>query len=1397
MTTCDDVTDCLAELAAGDPAAIDRCADHLAGCDACRDARHDAERAAAAVVRAGADYAPPGDLVDRVLARLDLTNASAADTLPGIVAPRPSQVVTKVEPVPAPSGVVNHRRMLVVAAASSAALAAGFGIYALSTVRHDTAPAQPIVETPIGALSSIDRAAADRSGGVSIHVGDSWRPLLAGASLPAGAELRTDDRTRATLDLADGTRLVLDHATTVAFAADEPRHVRIAAGRAVADVAHVDNRPAAFATPTATVDVVGTRFVLTAADAVTSVQVVRGAVVLRDTAGHREDVRAGEEGIVDHGALNVAAEPTVASAAAWAELEPDNAGSAAGSNAEPTAGLGSLRAYKPGEQRDRDWNLALAEHGVQVRIVGPVARTEITETFRNDSAETLEGRYQFPLPADAQIDALALDDTHAKGEFIDGAFVDNRRGAKIFQGVVEHAVARPMIQKPQEIIWVPGRWRDPALLEWQRGGRFELRVFPIPAHGARTIKLAYTQVVSPRGAAREYVYPLPHSHDGSTVADHLAVDVEVRGAQAGSVHAATYALQSDPTRPDALTMSAAGFVPRGDLVVDYRPSDADAELRAWTFAGGAAVAPDAKLAGKAGVGIDPAVVAAQRAVAADLRPTAVVAIAPKLPRWREDRPRDYAIVVDTSQSMVGERMTRAKDLVQALIRGIDRRDRVTVLGCDSECRSAGDLRAPSAAVATESAKWLDAEPAAGASDVVASVRGGIDAVARGDGDRDRWVLYIGDGFASTGFRHAGDVDRAIAATAGAVRVTSIGIGADADTAVLAAIARGGGGSLVRYAPGQHAMSAANAALASSFGAALQDPTVELPAGLVDAAPTVLSTIRAGEEVLVAARMTGDVKGDVVLRGKLGGQPFEQRYPLALTASSAAGNGFVPRLWASLAIDELERAGKTDDRAKMVALSQGYGVLSRETSLLVLESQAMFDAYGVDRNRPAVQWSGADPLDEQTASGLVAYHDADSPSGGGGGAAGSAAGPADVGGATAGAFATTSTPPTIAAAKGNAEKHPGADFATARPAPKPSVQPPAATPAPPAPAHVSPNKKQRTISNADKSDPLEAVSPNVDAQGRRMIAMRVVWDRMAQVTPYDGVAPSILKAVADFDDALAKHPDSRERHRDLVQALAYAGDLGHAEQIAQRWLDRDPLDPIGLAYRADLLGRDGHRDLALRTLAGLVDLSPDDVALHDRLAHAYDQVGRRAQACGHRVAVAALQVGDAAAAGAAVRCLRSLGRSGDADLVLAALPDARRATAEKAATVDPVAARIAGDLVVAGRWADADLDISIVTPDGTRISWMGGRPDVTAADVTARDREELAVGSLRRGNYLVEVTRADGSLQPVRGSLDITVLGDRKSVPFEVTGSRTVVARVSLWFEKRLVQTSDFDLVPDR
>jgi tetratricopeptide (TPR) repeat protein len=552
-------------------------------------------------------------------------------------------------------------------------------------------------------------------------------------------------------------------------------------------------------------------------------------------------------------------------------------------------------------------------------------------------------------------------------------------------------------------------------------------------------------------------------------------------------------------------------------------------------------------------------------------------------------------------------------------------------------------------------------------------------------------------------------------------------------------------------------------LETTFGTALRDATVELPAGLVDAAPTKLQTIRAGEEVLIAARFAGEVTGEVVLRGTLAGQPFVQRYPITLTASTAAGNGFVPRMWAAHAIDELERAGRGEDRARIVALSQGYGVLSRQTSLLVLESDAMFDAFGIDRAPDAPLWTGSEALDEVSADGTVAYADG----------ADDIAPPAKPSDSRSPRMKSPSSGDgyddddvlTDPFASGKS-KGSGAGGVSDKSEKEPDTA----------------KAKKDSKGEANKKRP--AAPPRGPGEW-----MKKVYFRVGAVSSYDGVSDKITQAVAAAETALKGSPDSRDRHRSLVQALSYAGELDRAATVAKAWLERDALDPQALDYLAGILGRQGRRDEALRVLGGVVDLAPDDAALQLRLARADERAGRTAAACSHRVAHASLLPDDAAVAGAALRCLRALGRETDATVFVRGLgSDQLRDRAEAAADKPTPAEKIAGDLVVNAQWTgSADVDLTIITPQGQRVSWMGGRADVTAAHAGDQGREQLALKKVKKGRYLVELSRTvAGDTTPVRGTIEVEILGVTRSLAFDLSGDRATLGRVVVSMDSKLV-----------
>ena len=281
----------------------------------------------------------------------------------------------------------------------------------------------------------------------------------------------------------------------------------------------------------------------------------------------------------------------------------------------------------------------------------------------------------------------------------------------------------------------------------------------------------------------------------------------------------------------------------------------------------------------------------------------------------------------------------------------------------------------------------------------------------------------------------------------------------------------------------------------------------------------------------------------------------------------------------------------------------------------------------------------------------------------------------------------------------------------------------------------------------------------------------------------------VRRADDAERALRENADSRDRHRDAVRRLMRAGRLERALEVAEAWVARDRQDAEALTANADVLARLGHRDDALRMLTGTVDLSPNSAPLHQRIAAAFTRAGQLERACAHRIALYEIDESDGEAVGAAMRCERELARTEAADRILDSIRDPGvRTRAEREAASEEDATRFRGDFTVEATWSGgSDLDVSIVSPQGTRLSWMGGRTTVVGEDSRSSESERLGLRWTAPGTYLVEVHRTDPSdTRPVRGQLNIRILGERSTLPFTLQDGRAEVARVRVRRETRMV-----------
>ncbi len=1402
----------LAEILDGD--APQEVYDAVAESDEFRDLLYEAERAIGAARDCGSDYVPPPDLEARIMAALDehtraqATAEDSAEPLDGRPPVEPEApdgtrarplALGGGEPVAAPgddqpessasksaaagkseqrNGVklgelAAQRRVKVgVAAAVAAAAAAMAAVFALR-VGDPTTPTQTSAAWS-GKVAHISTAGGGESGlEVCDPQGEACRKASDGSGVPAGSVLVTDPRTRAHLELVDGTDLSLDRSTKVALLGNEHRAAKLERGAIVADIRHVEGTQARVEVPLGKVEVMGTKFAVRATEDATAVNVSRGTVRLSDHQARSVLVRAGEEGQLYEGTAPFATSAVaLGEALAWSESALDRP-----EHEVVTRGLGELKAKKPGAKQEQKGAVTLTSHSVKIRVSGAVARTEIDETFTNTTGDVLEGIYRFPLPPDAQIERLALE---VNGKLEEGAFVDRDRASAIWRGAIVQAAPKLRQQMREEIVWVPGPWKDPALLEWQRGGRFELRIYPIPKHGSRRIVLAYTQVITPTGGVRRYSYPLAHDPGMSTKVDRFAVDLQVRGHDSGfGIRTYGYELHRDGSTPEVekLRFSQTHFVPNGDLTVEYALPNRTAELTAWTYrptreAEPAQIKPGKSKAPRSSENQDET----SSDDIDDSAPFVALALRPKLPRITDAEHRDFVLVVDSSRSMYGESYRRATALAERIVREMDRLDRFTLLACDTTCRSLpGGMQPPSQLAAGTAARFLKEVEPEGASDITAILGEAREAAGRSS-NRSLRIIYIGDGTPTVGPIRPAYVTRAVrqALPAGRGTLTAVAIGADSDLDTLQAVARGGGGVVLPYSPGQSTSEAAYAVLGAAYGTALRDVEVTLPNGLSERAPRQVDTIPAGGESIVVARMTQpNVSGVVVVKGKVGTETFEQRYPVELVASTSTGNAFVPRLYAATRIRDLERDPDAKAKQEAIRWSGEFNVASRHTSLLVLESPAMFKAFGLDNTRRAPHWTGEEESESTLAEGEYELGEADELARvAGGGRLGAAKKARRAGGVPGDPLSA------------DMDFESGAGWGGV-------AGPPAAAPMPKAaPRTSSPPRDQRPGVIAEDL-PMEPPRWRPRPPPPRMIPMRRVWDRKGTVST-DVTAPksASLSAVSEAEREVERNPNRREAVKQLYTLYALASQVDQATHLADRWSEKEPLDPDALTARADMAARNGQRDRAIRILGSMVDVRPGDIKAQKRLARLHRWAGRPAVGCRHWLAVAQLRTADSESLFEAVRCGRSTGESEMVDDMLGSADEkVRKAAQARLDKAKDHSNELRGDLRLEATWSSGghDLDLALLHPDGHRVSWLGAptRSVITATDVTSNSREGLALRGGQPGEYVIEVVRAQGS-GPVSGTVQVTAAGTKQSIPFTLDGNRVTLGVAKIRMQSRLV-----------
>ncbi|MCB1022187.1 MAG: VWA domain-containing protein, partial [Acidobacteria bacterium] len=514
-------------------------------------------------------------------------------------------------------------------------------------------------------------------------------------------------------------------------------------------------------------------------------------------------------------------------------------------------GAGALMAIAP--DGESEIFCPLEHTDVRAEISGFLARVRVTQRFKNTSAESIEAVYTFPLPADSAVDDMTI---HIGERTVKGKIKERDEARRIYED------AR-------------SRGRLAALLDQERPNIFTQAVANIPPGETVEVAIAYIETLRYEEGAYDFTFPMvvgpryipgaatgkqgggwapdtdqvpdasritppvtpPGTRAGHDISLEVALDagVPIKSLDSGS-HDVSVERQGDSRAHVALKAKSA--LPNKDFRLRY---------------------------GVAGESLDDAVLTHYRSEAGGfftmiLQPPSRVTV-------EDVTPKELVFVLDTSGSMSGFPLDKAKETMKLALDGLYPRDRFNLI------TFAGDTKVlfPAPVPATpqnlaHAQSFLAGRQGGGGTEMMKAIRTAL--APSESSEHVRIVCFMTDGYVGNDMAILDEVKRYSNA-----RVFSFGVGSSPNRFLLDKMAEVGRGE-VEYV----ALDSDGSAAARRFHERVRNPLltdIALDFGglaVEDVYPKRIPDLFSAKPVIVKGRFTEPGKGVVRLTGKMSGKP---------------------------------------------------------------------------------------------------------------------------------------------------------------------------------------------------------------------------------------------------------------------------------------------------------------------------------------------------------------------------------------------------------------------------------------------------------------------------------------------------------------------------------------------
>lgn len=550
---------------------------------------------------------------------------------------------------------------------------------------------------------------------------------------------------------------------------------------------------------------------------------------------------------------------------------------------------------------------------VKAEISGFLTRVKVIQEFENNFYEPIEAVYTFPLPAGAAVDDMTM-----------------KIGERTIRGQI---MRREEAQKVYQTAKNEGK--TASLLDQERPNVFTQSVANILPNEKIIVEISYVETLKYEDGAYEFVFPMtvaprynpasvkpedaekisPPAIAASRAGHDISIEISLNaGVPVEEIRSKTHEIETYNLSSNQANIKLKNqtTIPNKDFVLRYDVS---------------------------GKRIEDAVLAHRDARGGFFT---LILSPPEKFAIEDVAPKEIVFVLDTSGSMEGFPIEKAKESMKMALEGLYPNDSFNLITFAGDTNVLFDEPVPATPDNLRKAQeFLDSRRGDGGTEMMEAVK---IALAPSDAQNHlRIVCFMTDGEVGNDTEIIDEVKKHQNA-----RVFAFGIGSSVNRYLLDNIAKEGRGE-VEYVDFEDDGSAA----ARRFHERIRNPLLTdvsidwsgLP--VADVYPQKIKDLFSAQPVVVHGRYTRGASGTIRLRGKVGGQDFVREIPFNLPETETQ-NDALATLWARQKIDDLMFANwdKENDETRVTPqlktavtkIGLDYRLLTEFTSFVAVEEK---------------------------------------------------------------------------------------------------------------------------------------------------------------------------------------------------------------------------------------------------------------------------------------------------------------------------------------------------------------------------------------------------------------------------------------------------------------------------